>query len=385
MHFFMIVFVIFLVSILESGDSPPRPGSASYLTPCDREMELHPGRYDGSIADEFPPLQSGRPSVLSDTMMRNIFCECVGPDRMACSIVCTSQEMLNIVNMRLNPRAPWFPPFFRNSMITTRGRALYRHRNAVPGVIAIIFVFPLDDPPVLIGFIEPLANLRRNPVRRNNPALPRSQSFPIHSRSTGINLLDRSGSPPPRYHYPTKTIPMKLCTDSSKDLACSITHTDFAPGQIVYVLKSEVSRLEKEQAVCCISAEGLVGLYRRAQQEKEAGFRDPLRRTGDDLLTLQDYETFIISHDDAENASNDDGPSQNRPSSNSDEAGASAEHSMDLSELKKNLPPEDKISSPKQSQLFSSTTFILLFVVILLLSLNIFLEKEDADNRIALL
>ena len=42
---------------------------------------------------------------------------------------------------------------------------------------------------------------------------------------------------------------MKLCTDSSKDLACPITHTDFAPGQIVYVLKSEVSRLEKEQAV----------------------------------------------------------------------------------------------------------------------------------------
>lgn len=120
-------------------------------------MELHPGRYDSSIAAEFPPLRGGRPSVVSETLMRNIFCECVGPDRMVttpgnyntchtiihfetCSIVCTSQEMLNIVNMRLNPRAPWFRPFFVNSMISTNGRRLYRHPNAVPGVIAMILV-----------------------------------------------------------------------------------------------------------------------------------------------------------------------------------------------------------------------------------------------------
>jgi len=380
MHKFVFVF---FASLLEAGDSPPRPGSASYLTPCDREMELHPGRYDSSIAAEFPPLRGGRPSVVSETLMRNIFCECVGPDRMTCSIVCTSQEMLNIVNMRLNPRAPWFRPFFVNSMISTNGRRLYRHPNAVPGVIAMILVYPPDNPPALIGFIEPLANLGRRPIRSSSPARPRSQSFPIYSRSTGVNLLYRSGTPPVRYHYPTKTIPMKLCTDSSKDISCPITHNDFAPGQVVYVLKSEVPRLEKEQAVCCISAEGLVGLNKRAQKENQEGFRDPLRRTGDDLLTLKDYEPFFISND--EEQSTDDETSQNGPHPDSEEAGSSADHAMDLSKLERNLP-EVQISSKTEKQIFPAKTSILFLIIIVIFFVNIcFTKNKDADTRIALL
>merc|ERR1719510_2339015 len=91
-----------------------------------------------------------------------------------------------------------------------------------------------------------------------------------------------------------------------------------------------------------------MGLKNRAKQANQEGFRDPLRRTEHELVTLQEYDAYVIKDDDSGEA----GPSQsNEPTSDVGPSNANApssepgpsESNLDLSDLERNLP-EKKVS-----------------------------------------
>ena len=89
---------------------------------------------------------------------------------------------------------------------------------------------------------------------------------------------------------------MRICNNEESDgLSCPITHDAFTPGQVVYILKTDADKVRSGKSVCCISAEGLMALKKRAFNEKQEGFRDIMRRTGDRLLTIRDdYDAYVL-------------------------------------------------------------------------------------------
>merc|ERR1740129_390881 len=105
-----------------------------------------------------------------------------------------------------------------------------------------------------------------------------------------------SYSAPGRVHYTEQKISLRICTGGAKGVACPITHIEFERGQIVYILKIEKEKALEGNTVGCISAEGMNKLKQMCGPDEQ--FRDPLRRTGDCLLTLSnDFEAFVIRDD----------------------------------------------------------------------------------------
>jgi len=338
--------------------NPNSPGSTtpirppSPLTPC--QMELRSGRYIARIAGQFPPMSNGQPSVTWRAAAKNIFCQCHTGTRMVCHIICTSPEMERIALARIDRRNPSrLRPFFVNPLLTdATNSVLYVHEDASPVVIAEVIVFPERASPSIANFIRPmtLANsdhfdntpatpselvsspvgpardpledtflssfsdrIRLPPSLTQVPNLPREypplepnqrprsvpmprDSAPLLTPNEGRSTEPRHDSAPMRFNYPDKYIPLYICTGGYKDVACPISLRLFEPGQTVYVLKREVPKIKQGKAVGCILAEGLMQLKNTQTSQIDGGFRDPLRRTGDTLLTIKNnYTAFVIS------------------------------------------------------------------------------------------
>merc|ERR1719203_1587873 len=105
-------------------------------------------------------------------------------------------------------------------------------------------------------------------------------------------------------------MPLSVCTGGNQGLACPITHNEFEVGQTVYVLKRERDKVLSGQSVACISAEGMNKLKKDCAPLES--FKDPLRRTGDCLLTLaRDFEAFVISAEPAAESSENEDSEEN--------------------------------------------------------------------------
>jgi len=72
-------------------------------------------------------------------------------------------------------------------------------------------------------------------------------------------------------------------------------HTSFHVHDVVYVLKRDRPKIEAGTAVYCISA---LGLQKLAKCHAGGKFLDPLRREGNDKLSIEaDYDTYIVVPD----------------------------------------------------------------------------------------
>jgi len=110
--------------------------------------------------------------------------------------------------------------------------------------------------------------------------------------------LSRSDSGPSAFHYPNRYIPLSTCDGGSPESVCPIQLTPFSPGDPVYVLKSQEEIMKKGQHVPCISAGGLRKWASTDNAKRENGFKDPLKREGDRILTIKnDYVVYVVYND----------------------------------------------------------------------------------------
>jgi len=258
------------------------------LTPC--QVELQSLRYENGIAAEFPLMSNGMRAVIAHGRRKNLHCHCESWAQMACRIVSNSAEMDAIVRARFAPQSPGgLIPFYRAlfGFVLSNEMAMYVHPEAsvpVPCLIVMIpFGTPAQDGPILPPEIA--AQLRR------------SESFP--SRLVSMNLEApeerQTKSSPDLFDYPTQYITLWVCTGGTTGVACPITHNEFKVGQVVYILKEEIEKVRRGKSVGCISSKGLMNLKARAESHGSSGFKDPLRRTADRLLTLNDFEAYVVS------------------------------------------------------------------------------------------
>jgi len=105
----------------------------------------------------------------------------------------------------------------------------------------------------------------------------------------------RSLSFPARYHrIDLKHIPIRQCTDDDAGVVCPILQTQFEPDMVVYILKTDVPKIEAGEYAPCISA---LGLRRVSTRRDDRKFRDPWKRV-ERLLTIKDdYEPYILDAD----------------------------------------------------------------------------------------
>jgi len=321
----MKIFLFIVAVVAPSGSNPRRsePGSSDRHpaqspipsldnlidrlqiddSPC--QTELSSGRYEIGIADEFPRLASGERSVIPFGPTSNIFCMCASEMHMICTIIVTSLERQTAVQGRVSPGLTPLElyPFFRED--PSANNVQFVHPDAEQPVRAEIVVFAQGGGSSFRNINRsrsPLSGSYERLPRWPRPLLTQTESAPAfydpadESEPEYHFPYDRSNSAPSTIHYPDQRLPLSICTEGRKGLSCPITLKEFEIGQIVYILKKEREKALSGHAVNCISAEGMAKLKEDAHPLET--FRDPLRRTGDSLLTISgDFEAFILSTD----------------------------------------------------------------------------------------
>jgi len=365
------VVLTFCFNIVQGSNEPPSPTSDGdprinrhrrfearrNLTPC--QLELRSGRYQSGIAAQFPPLSNGRPSVIGDIREEetNLFCICATATRMLCSISCRSAEIQRIVNRRLDAFQPadQLHPFFFARFSSNSGLFYHHPETRIRTVMAEIIVYPYLDQE---SQIVPLSPRSYHPMPMSGPItiswpIQRSHSSPgLLPRTPGANRAPpspqrkRSRSSPPTVNTPDKEIDLFVCTGGTLGVACPITLNEFEIGQTVYILKRDAEKVAEGKSVGCISSEGLRKTRDTIANLAQGGFEDPLRRTGNDILTIRhDFDVYIIKTDKyGSEVPSPLTPSQGEASS-SNQAGSSEEASFNLQNLSESLP-EPEVGSP---------------------------------------
>jgi len=322
-------------------------------TPC--TQALREGNYPPLISAEFPP-----GVVVFNSKAQNLFCYCppLLPNRMICVIrVRPNTPESRAVARRLNTEdvenlharlSPFFLTFLDRDWIRP---ILFFGTDCNPRVLAQIIV-------------------RQDPTQR----------------------ITRSQSAPSILHAKIKTMPLRLCKD-----VCPIMMTSFYHFQTVYVLNSDVEDVESGKEVQCISAEGL-RKYSRSRDNSQ--FQDPLRRTGEKMLSIgDDYHPYIL-YDDQAPCKQDNTPKASTSASSSSSISTPStdpndryirkditmdienlriqeHHSGDGSESSDN--PEFSVSSSKTALIYHSFCFILFAFLYIILS-KAFTMENDYDE-----
>jgi len=214
------------------------------LTRCEADIGISSdGRYMKAISNAFPDgivrLQSPK---------RNINCVCVTDRWAICGIfVREGTEEANAVMQKLNPSRPE-PPFC---------------------LLASLIVFSIDD---------------QNICQEQSAAPMRQRVFAEMEVMSSFACIH-----------------VTICTDGTPNAACPVTKKLFKPGDPVYILNDDIERMNKREAVPCISKQGMMKLgMTMADQGSRSSvsyrpFEDPLgRRSGDRLWARKDYTLFWI-------------------------------------------------------------------------------------------
>lgn len=232
------------------------------------------GRYPRLISQAF--LED---MVVPTGPKRNLWCSCDRDDyNMDCVIIVQPGSLQEtVVRSRFQVAPESLRPFLMFNVIfteegTTIPEFMFENSICTPPVYAFMHI--TSD---LILEIKP-------PMQRRNSAPAR-----LNQQLNAPNVpLRRTQSSPSLIHHPIKTIPLALCGEDSA--VCPITQNDFKRNDMVYVLKTEIPKLESGKAVCCVSAEGLRALSRM----NEGSFIDPLKRAQEAMLTMANYESRTV-------------------------------------------------------------------------------------------
>jgi len=247
--------------------SDPRFRLPAQLTPCEqvlyngdeRERLEHFGRYPREIAEQFPG-----DTVKHRNPNRNLHCHCSSLQYMVCRIVVHPGSVEErIVKKRLDVKQDMqsyhgsLRPFFTETRV----------HDSIHYVFKPIYYENTDCSPKVVAEVLVKSSFEDGKVPR--------------SRSSPANL-----------NYVVRTIPRHFCKGGS----CPILMAKFVHHDIVYVLQEDFDKLEEEEQVYCISA---AGLNRIAAGRRDKKFMDPLRRTGNRLVTIEDdFAAFIITRED---------------------------------------------------------------------------------------
>jgi len=275
-------------------------GAISYapppLTQCEIELDGGYGRYPREIAAAFPP-----GVVIYDPKApgANLFCNCdeSAHGRMVC---------------QLNVR--------RGSIEETLVQ-----KRLMGGVFSNM---ALEDPelfsfrlhPFFIRYINhPDRGVFIPVILYSHPECTPSLLAEIQVTRSASQMLSRAQSAPGRLNYAWRSMPISQCQEQQgDDTTCPIMLTSFFPGQVVYILQSDVAKADVGNYVQCISAEGLRKLSASNPIRK---FRDPLRREGDRMLTIKDdYEAYVLRDDSGQDCERSSSETTNEPSSSSGKA-----------------------------------------------------------------
>jgi len=256
------------------------------------------------IAAQFPP-----DIIRKSGARRNLFCDCINQSRMRCKITVEPDSLqAAAVFRRLDRSKPMeLQPFFIDPDLA--GTSIAREvlpllfRDTSSQVTAEIWVDSsrkhlLRHWPDETNEMEDSEKLIVKPVRRK-------KSYSTSPQVTGLYRVDsspqlshasiesdppslrRSKSAPDALQYATNGIPINLC---GQDAVCPITQMPFEPGDVVYILKSEVPNIQLGKEVVCLSTSGLKSMSIRSSK-----FVDPLKRENQRQLTIEnDYVKYVL-------------------------------------------------------------------------------------------
>jgi len=276
-------------------------GAISYapppLTQCEIELDGGYGRYPREIAAAFPP-----GVVIYDPKApgANLFCNCdeSAHGRMVCHIFIrpgSYQARIILTKLELFPT-------------DSSDDALGVHYRIAPFFVMYTSLNDFYAPDILWPVIL-----------YSHPECTPSLLAEIQVTRSASQMLSRAQSAPGRLNYAWRSMPISQCQEQQgDDTTCPIMLTSFFPGQVVYILQSDVAKADVGNYVQCISAEGLRKLSASNPIRK---FRDPLRREGDRMLTIKDdYEAYVLRDDSGQDCERSSSETTNEPSSSSGKA-----------------------------------------------------------------
>lgn len=195
-------------------------------------------------------------------------------------------------------------------------------RDESPDAFSIL----LQTPPEVIYVITQLQTVVNRMHLNPGPSfsLEAEQRGAMRDSERRQSQLRRMNSAPATVSesfHPENFMPIGLCRDSEGRGMCPIMHTDFKVHDVVYILKRDMGKVTANESVVCISLEGLMRLSRTPASQRNLGFTDPLRRTGERVLSVQvDFVAYVlISHEEDESSASEH--------SDSDQPGSSRSHS----------------------------------------------------------
>lgn len=240
------------------------------------------GRYPRLIGREFMT-----DMVMAGEPKRNMVCRCETDTFMVCRIFVKpdSLEEAAVVNRLDRTDRERLLPFFE--VTQTANSPSSSDSDLEP---SLMFADSSCDPPVLCQIIvehqEVPAVSNTELADLIKPKLQKSQSdgsLPSLIRPP----LPRTLSSPSRSKYPTRAIPLRLCTDD----ICPITQNKLGAHDIVYVLKTDAEQVISGNPVPCISAYGL----KKLAMESGGTFPDPLRRLdGEKTSISRGYHAYVV-------------------------------------------------------------------------------------------
>jgi len=280
--------------------------SGANVTPCQQVLGSNGnGRYPRLIAREFMT-----DMVMAGDPKRNLVCRCEKPDFMVCTIHVkpgSLEETAVMFRLERSDKDRLLPFFVVENPEASSSTDLI--------VEPPIMFEGGNDPPVLCHII---VQHSIDPVQgpEIRPVLTKSVSDP-NSLTLKPPVLTRSNSSPSLLNFPTKPLPLRLCTQD----VCPVTLDPILSHDIVYVLKSDAEDIANNKPVPCISA---YALKRLARDSSDGKFYDPLKRIKSKLSVANDFNVYVIVANNGARSSHS-GPSGD-PGPSSSQAGPSGLH-----------------------------------------------------------
>jgi len=402
--------------------------------------ERHRPRYEALITE-----------ALSSTVQNvNVQCECHSRHWMACSCATDNDADLQALNSRLDPDQPEASlrpfqvmdfSFFLAGLIPIRPMVIFTHGRChvyadilvtrtseqvtlaqrylygadapaaepipLPGQPAQPSLF-LQAPPELMYIITEAQELMDQMNLNPGSAISDDAHREARERSREQqNRIRRTHSAPARVaqaFHPENFMAIHLCQDAEGKATCPIMLTDFEPHDIVYILKTDVDKVREGKSVVCISSEGLMKLSRTPDSIRDYGFVDPLKRTGEQFLTVEhDFIAYILVGEsefcsDGEDSpmlgftpgvsdprlsplpggipsSDSQGSDSDSPPPGSSQAGSSSAHSR-----MKMPPSEERVSISLIASRFKVFIFIFVAASLYFYILFTFKHQNDSDQ-----
>lgn len=267
---------------------------------CEIELgEDGKGRYVSLIAQYFPS------KLYLEGDDQNIFCHCKTVFWMTCHVFPDQEEIESLFPSGLELlgviQKLGQPPFTTIQNLFTYAPDIKSIRIASAAPDPVLFTIPHMLPYSLFAEL----------VLHFGPPKTKQAKVDLEfNRETDLRFpwnFEGNGEGDPNFGmwptgWPDHFLGISKCdTCSDPDVAeCPILLTGFNANEIVWVLRNSLHGLlmGTSEKVPCISSAGMKRLSSSQEARASGGFRDPLKRSGDSLLTLnQDYQAFILIDD----------------------------------------------------------------------------------------